>query len=404
MSFSTLKLSQKLLSALPLNITVPSEIQLQAIPPILEGHDILALAQTGSGKTLAYGLPLLDIMDVNNRAVQAIIIVPTRELACQVERSLSPLANQLQLTTALLIGGVDLQPQIDSLTNGVHIVIATPGRLIDIMLSQNISMAHLKICVLDEADRLQEMGFWSDINRILSKLPDARQNLLFSATLPEEIETTLTSVLNHPIRIEVHNRNAYVEQIDTQLYLVNKGSKAAALIHLIKQQQWSQVLVFINARDNADALAKKLAKHGINAASLHGNKDQIEREQRLEGFKTQQIQVLVTTDMLARGIHIEQLPVVINFELPENTSTYIHRVGRTARNGKQGSAISLVCHSETPQLNALRKFTQQPLPLQTLSQFPVTDQPSSGENKRPTRDKQANRRNGKRMRTELIKK
>jgi superfamily II DNA/RNA helicase len=403
MSFSSLKLSETLLAALPLNIKVPSEIQLQAIPAILAGRDLLALAQTGSGKTLAYSLPLLEGIDTHQPETQAIIIVPTRELASQVQQSLDPIAKQLRVTTALLIGGIDLQTQLDSLSDGVQIIIATPGRLNALLLSHHINTDKVKLAVLDEADRLQEMGFWPDVKRILSRLPDQHQSLLFSATLPDDMEPSLSSILRDPLRIEIHHRNQCADPIASQLYLVNKGSKAAALIHLIKQHQWPQVLVFINARDHADALVKKLSKQGIHAAALHGEKDQIERQKTLDDFKNHNSQVLVTTDVLARGIHIDHLPIVINFDLPENASMYIHRVGRTARYGENGHALSLVCHGEMSHLEAIRTLTQQDLPLQRLVDFPVTDQPSNGESKRPARDKKANRRNEKRPRAPTIR-
>ncbi|WP_217518986.1 DEAD/DEAH box helicase [Vibrio metschnikovii] len=392
MTFSELNLASSLLSALPAELHTPTTIQQLAIPVILSGRDLLALAQTGSGKTFAYGLPLLQKTLPMTPHIQTLIIVPTRELASQVSQALGLIAKPMNIDVYPLCGGVDQQWQQDQLAQNPQLIVATPGRLLDLIEQQIINLSSLQHLILDEADRLLEMGFWPDVQRIMAHLPAKKQTLLFSATLLPELEEKALQPLNDPIKISANPPNQTVPEIEEQLYLVNKGSKAQVLIHLLKQHHWSQVLVFISARDNADALAKKLLKAGIRVAALHGNKDQTEREQILTQFKQQKIEVLIATDLLARGIHIEQLPVVINFDLPPSPAVYIHRVGRTARAGQTGLALSLVCHNENAILDAIRQLTQRPLVLQTLADFPVTDQPATTVPKRQPRDKQANRR------------
>lgn len=392
MTFSELNLASSLLSALPAELHTPTTIQQLAIPVILSGRDLLALAQTGSGKTFAYGLPLLQKTLPMTPHIQTLIIVPTRELATQVSQALGLIAKPMNIDVCPLCGGVDQQWQQDQLAQNPQLIVATPGRLLDLIEQQIINLSSLQHLVLDEADRLLEMGFWPDVQRIMAHLPAKKQTLLFSATLLPELEEKALQPLNDPIKISANLPNQTVPEIDEQLYLVNKGSKAQVLIHLLKQHHWSQVLVFISARDNADALAKKLLKAGIRVAALHGNKDQTDREQILTQFKQQKIEVLIATDLLARGIHIEQLPVVINFDLPPSPAVYIHRVGRTARAGQTGLALSLVCHNENAILDTIRQLTQRPLVLQTLADFPVTDQPATTVPKRQPRDKQANRR------------
>lgn len=392
MTFSELNLASSLLSALPAELHTPTTIQQLAIPVILSGRDLLALAQTGSGKTFAYGLPLLQKTLPMTPHIQTLIIVPTRELSTQVSQALGLIAKPMHIDVCPVCGGVDQQWQQDQLAQNPQLIVTTPGRLLALIEQQIINLSSLQHLVLDEADRLLEMGFWPDVQRIMAHLPAKKQTLLFSATLLPELEEKALQPLNDPIKISANPPNQTVPEIEEQLYLVNKGSKAQVLIHLLKQHHWSQVLVFISARDNADALAKKLLKAGIRVAALHGNKDQTEREQILTQFKQQKIEVLIATDLLARGIHIEQLPVVINFDLPPSPAVYIHRVGRTARAGQTGLALSLVCHNENAILDAIRQLTQRPLVLQTLADFPVTDQPATTMPKRQPRDKQANRR------------
>ncbi|HHY0436085.1 TPA: DEAD/DEAH box helicase [Vibrio parahaemolyticus] len=390
MPFSTLSLSSELIHALPKDFKKPTDIQALAIPELLAGQDLLALANTGSGKTLAYGLPLLEKLSVNPEQ-KALILVPTRELAMQVSEAINQVGQALDLNTVCLCGGVDKEQQQQALATNPHILVATTGRLVD-LANNGLDLSKVHYLVLDEADRLLDMGFWPDVQNIAGLTSNQRQTAMFSATFSDELKGKAKLLMQAPKQVAAHQENSTNQDIVETLYLVNKGSKTKALIELIKQNAWTQVLVFIGAKENADGLAKKLNKAGISTNALHGNKSQDEREEALAQFKSGQIQVLIATDLLARGIHIEQLPVVINFELPMHAETYVHRVGRTARAGEQGVAMSLVCHGEMDALNAIRHLTQRALPVQDLVGFPVTDKPSTGESKRAPRDKKANRR------------
>ncbi|MGO2318590.1 MAG: DEAD/DEAH box helicase [Vibrio toranzoniae] len=397
MSFDNLTLNAKTVAAIPSQFDKPTEIQQAVIPTIIAGKDVLALAQTGSGKTLAFGLPLLNNINHDVNELQALVIVPTRELASQVAESLEPIATALNISTMTLMGGVNTDDQQQQLLTKPQLAIATPGRLLAVIKSGELELTQCVSLVLDEADRLIDMGFWPDIQAITEALPAKRQSLLFSATLPLELVNQAETLLSNPEKITTHQENSVVETIEETLYLVNKGSKAQALIALLNQNQWPQVLVFIGAKDNADSLTKRLNKAKISVSALHGNKNQEERAQALESFKNGETRVLIATDVMARGIHIDQLPVVLNFELPTHSATYVHRVGRTARAGSTGCAISLVSHSENEHLNAIRTLTNKPLPLQSLEGFPVTDKPASETTarKRPPKDKMANRRTAK---------
>ncbi|HGF3748110.1 TPA: DEAD/DEAH box helicase [Vibrio parahaemolyticus] len=390
MPFSTLSLSSELIHALPKDFKKPTDIQALAIPELLAGQDLLALANTGSGKTLAYGLPLLEKLSVNPEQ-KALILVPTRELAMQVSEAINQVGQALDLNTVCLCGGVDKEQQHHALATNPHILVATTGRLVD-LANNGLDLSNVHYLVLDEADRLLDMGFWPDVQNIAGLISNQRQTAMFSATFSDELKGKAKLLMQAPKQVAAHQENSTNQDISETLYLVNKGSKTKALIELIQKNAWTQALVFIGAKENADGLAKKLNKAGISTNALHGNKSQDEREEALAQFKSGQIQVLIATDLLARGIHIEQLPVVINFELPMHAETYVHRVGRTARAGEQGVAMSLVCHGEMDALNAIRHLTQRALPVQDLVGFPVTDKPSTGESKRAPRDKKANRR------------
>lgn len=416
LTFAELGVNSALCLVLPTALKHPTRVQQLAIPAILAGRDVLALSQTGSGKTLAFGLPLLQILwqqiaeqtmakSVPAANPLALVLVPTRELAQQVTIALHALASKLSssLNIQLLCGGIAQEEQLAELAAKPQFVVATPGRLLDLCTQSYIRLDSIKYLVLDEADRLLEMGFWPDVQKLMTMMPKRKQTLLFSATLPEALDSLVGKLLsNNPLRVEASTRNAVAAEIEEQLYLVNKGSKAQALIALLKQYQWPQVLVFISARDDADAIAKRLVKAGINAAALHGEKDQTVRSQTLADFKANRIQVVVATDLMARGIHVDALPVVINLDLPTSAPVYVHRIGRTARAGAKGLAISLVCHGEMPSLTAIRNLTARELPLASLADFPVTDKPSERARedgaehkvapKRPPRDKQANRR------------
>ncbi|HCM1606920.1 TPA: DEAD/DEAH box helicase [Vibrio parahaemolyticus] len=390
MPFSTLSLSSELIHALPKDFKKPTDIQALAIPELLAGQDLLALANTGSGKTLAYGLPLLEKLSVNPEQ-KALILVPTRELAMQVSEAINQVGQVLDLNTVCLCGGVDKEQQQQALATNPHILVATTGRLVD-LANNGLDLSKVHYLVLDEADRLLDMGFWPDVQNIAMQTSNQRQTAMFSATFSDELKGKVKLLMQAPKQVAAHQENSTNQDIVETLYMVNKGSKTKALIELIQKNAWTLALVFIGAKENADGLAKKLNKAGISTNALHGDKSQAEREEALAQFKSGQIQVLIATDLLARGIHIEQLPVVINFELPMHAETYVHRVGRTARAGEQGVAMSLVCHGEMDALNAIRHLTQRALPVQDLVGFPVTDKPSTGESKRAPRDKKANRR------------
>ncbi|EPZ5419093.1 TPA: DEAD/DEAH box helicase [Vibrio parahaemolyticus] len=390
MPFSTLSLSSELIHTLPKDFKKPTDIQALAIPELLAGKDVLALANTGSGKTLAYGLPLLEKLSVKPEQ-KALILVPTRELAMQVSEAINQVGQALELNAVCLCGGVDKEQQQQALATNPHILVATTGRLVD-LAKDGLDLSNIHYLVLDEADRLLDMGFWPDVQNIAGLISNQRQTAMFSATFSDELKGKAKLLMQAPKQVAAHQENSTNQDISETLYLVNKGSKTKALIELIQKNAWTQALVFIGAKENADGLAKKLNKAGISTNALHGNKSQDEREEALAQFKSGQIQVLIATDLLARGIHIEQLPVVINFELPMHAETYVHRVGRTARAGEQGVAMSLVCHGEMDALNAIRHLTQRALPVQDLVGFPVTDKPSTGESKRAPRDKKANRR------------
>ncbi|MBN8031782.1 DEAD/DEAH box helicase [Vibrio vulnificus] len=390
MPFSTLSLSSELIHALPKDFKKPTDIQVLAIPELLAGQDLLALANTGSGKTLAYGLPLLEKLRVHPEQ-KALILVPTRELATQVSEAINLVGQALGLNAVCLCGGVDKEQQLQALATNPHLLVATTGRLVD-LANNGLDLSNIHYLVLDEADRLLDMGFWPDVQNISALISNQRQTAMFSATFSDELKGKAKLLMQAPKQVAAHQENSTNKDIAETLYLVNKGSKTKALIELIQKNAWTQALVFIGAKENADGLAKKLNKAGISTNALHGDKSQAEREEALAQFKSGQTQVLIATDLLARGIHIEQLPVVINFELPMHAETYVHRVGRTARAGEQGVALSLVCHGEMDALSAIRHLTKRELPVQDLEGFPVTDKPSTGESKRAPRDKKANRR------------
>ncbi|MBV7317426.1 DEAD/DEAH box helicase [Shewanella sp. NIFS-20-20] len=405
-AFTKLGVELALIQALPAHMHTPTSVQQLAIPVIIKQHDVIALAQTGSGKTLAFGLPILQAVyqatqqphRPEMQGVAALIIVPTRELAAQVTAALLPIAQALSIRLQTLCGGVSIESQLADLTQQPQVLVATPGRLVDLLQqgelhTDGLHLNELTHWVLDEADRLLDLGFWPDVQRLLEFIPLERQTLLFSATMSASLQQQLSQLVNNDVQhIRAHEANSVVDTIEERLYLVNKGSKAKALQALLLQHQWSQALVFISARDDVDAFAKKLVKAGLNAAPLHGQQTQSVRNQTLADFKAGKLAVLVATDLLARGIHLDGLPVVFNLDLPQHAPVYVHRVGRTGRAGLTGLAISLVCHADTAALEAIRRLTTRALPLFSLAAFPVTDTPSTGTSKRAPRDKQANRR------------
>ncbi|WP_133647467.1 DEAD/DEAH box helicase [Paraburkholderia flava] len=376
MSFDSLGLSEPLVRAVnELGYTTPTPIQLQAIPAVLNGGDLLAGAQTGTGKTAGFTLPILQRLTMmpahssGKRVVRALILTPTRELAAQVEESVRAYGKYLKLKSTVMFGGVGINPQIGALRSGVDIVVATPGRLLDHMQQKTIDLSQLEILVLDEADRMLDMGFIHDIKRVLAKLPPKRQNLLFSATFSDEIKTLADNLLNSPALIEVARRNTTAELVAQKIHPVDRDKKRELLTHLIKQHNWFQVLVFTRTKHGANRLAEQLTKDGISALAIHGNKSQSARTRALSEFKDATLQVLVATDIAARGIDIDQLPHVVNYDLPNVPEDYVHRIGRTGRAGATGEAISLVCVDELQLLKDIEKLIKRSVPQEVIAGF-----------------------------------
>ena len=377
MSFSSLGLAEPLVRAVTEHgYTIPTPIQLQAIPAVLNGGDLLAGAQTGTGKTAGFVLPLLQRLTASSLAkpstmkiVRALILTPTRELAAQVEESVRVYGKYTKLTSAVIFGGVGINPQISQLRRGVDIVVATPGRLLDLHQQRAINLSHVEILVLDEADRMLDMGFIHDIKRILKLLPATRQNLLFSATFSNDIKTLADGLLNNPALIEVARRNSTVEAITQKVHPVDRDKKRQLLSHLIKSQNWHQVLVFTRTKHGANRLAELLVKDGITSLVIHGNKSQGARTKALAEFKSGDLQVLVATDIAARGIDIDQLPHVVNYDLPNVPEDYVHRIGRTGRAGASGEAISLVCIDEAAFLHAIERLIKREIPVEVIAGF-----------------------------------
>jgi ATP-dependent RNA helicase RhlE len=375
MSFAELGLSDEIVRAVAeQGYSSPTPIQSQAIPAVLCGGDLLAGAQTGTGKTAGFTLPILHRLAGRKPAtpgtpVRALILTPTRELAAQVEESVRTYGKYLKLRSAVIFGGVGIHPQIQLLGRGVDILVATPGRLLDHMQQGTVNLAHIEILVLDEADRMLDMGFIRDIRRILDALPKQRQNLLFSATFSDEIKTLADSLLNSPATIEVARRNSTAEVIAQKIHPVDRNRKHPLLAHLIKTHQWSQVLVFTRTKHGANKLVEQLGKDGITALAIHGNKSQSARTRALSEFKNGSLQVLVATDIAARGIDIDQLPHVVNYDLPNVPEDYVHRIGRTGRAGASGEAVSLVCVDEHDMLKGIEKLIKRTIPREIIPGF-----------------------------------
>ncbi|WP_303906552.1 DEAD/DEAH box helicase [Thiohalomonas denitrificans] len=367
MSFDSLGLSAELLSAVAdQGYSEPTPVQYQAIPIILEGHDIMAGAQTGTGKTAGFTLPLLQRLSTsqgkNKRAVRALILTPTRELAAQVSESVETYGRHLPLKSAAVFGGVSINPQIQKLRRGVDILIATPGRLLDHVGQGTVDLSALEVLVLDEADRMLDMGFIHDIRRVLKLLPKQRQNLMFSATFSDEIKRLAHGILSQPKLIEVAGRNTASEQVEQVVHPVDRHRKRELLSFLIGSRDWRQVLVFTRTKHGANRLAGQLEKDGISAAAIHGNKSQGARTRALADFKKGAVRVLVATDIAARGLDIDQLPHVVNFELPNVSEDYVHRIGRTGRAGREGEAASLVCVDEEKLLHGIERLLKRDVP------------------------------------------
>ncbi len=378
MSFESLGLAPPILRAiLEAGYTIPTPIQAQAIPAVLSGGDLLAGAQTGTGKTAGFTLPLLHMMASRTATpkvagrppVRALILTPTRELAAQVEESVRTYGKYLPLRSMVIFGGVGMNPQIDALRRGVDILVATPGRLLDHHQQGTLDLSQVEFFVLDEADRMLDMGFIHDIRRVLAILPPKKQSLLFSATFSDEIKVLAEKLLNHPKTIEVARRNATADTVEQVVHPVDRDRKKDLLAHLIKQNKWSQVLVFTRMKHGANRLVEYLEKQDITAMAIHGNKSQSARTRALAEFKTGDLQVLVATDIAARGIDIDQLPHVVNFELPNVPEDYVHRIGRTGRAGAEGRAVSLVCIDEEGFLSDIERLIKRPVPREVIAGF-----------------------------------
>lgn len=377
MQFKDLGLSELILKAINEHgYTTPTPIQAQSIPAILNGGDLLAAAQTGTGKTAGFTLPVLQRLltsPVNQtsrrRQVRGLILTPTRELAAQVHVSVQTYGKYTQLKSAVIFGGVGANPQIKSIQAGLDILVATPGRLLDLMGQGAISLQHVEILILDEADRMLDMGFLRDIKKILAALPKQRQNLLFSATFSTEIKALANDLLNSPSLIEVARSNSTNEAITQLMHPVDRGNKHPLLAHLIKSNAWKQVLVFTRTKHGANKLVLQLENNGISAMAIHGNKSQTARTKALADFKAGKIITLVATDIAARGIDIDQLPHVVNYDLPNVPEDYVHRIGRTGRAGSNGVAVSLVCVDEHDMLKDIERLIKQSLPREVVPGF-----------------------------------
>lgn len=408
MSFSTLGLCAPILAALEeQGYTSPTPIQAQAIPAILAGKDVMAAAQTGTGKTAGFTLPILERLakgqPARSNQTRALILTPTRELAAQVAESVATYGKGLKLSSAVVFGGVKINPQMMKLRKGVDILVATPGRLLDLFNQNAVNFKQLEVLVLDEADRMLDMGFINDIKKILKLLPPKRQNLLFSATFSNEIRTLAKGLVNNPVEISVSPRNTTAERVEQQVFNIDKKNKPALLVQLIKDNNWFQVLVFTKTKHGANKLTQQLEASGFKAAAIHGNKSQGARTKALAGFKDGSVQILVATDIAARGLDIDQLPQVVNYELPNVPEDYVHRIGRTGRAGASGHAISLVSEDEVKLLRGIerlinKRIDQLPLPRfeQLVNKIPETARLVNSH--RPAGNKPAGNKSGARRR------
>ncbi|MBN6352628.1 ATP-dependent RNA helicase RhlE [Providencia rettgeri] len=394
-TFSDLALNEEILLAInELGYESPTPIQQQAIPAVLAGSDLLASAQTGTGKTAGFTLPILQKLVTTPRAgnnrkpIRALILTPTRELAAQVAENVKEYSRHLRIRSFVVFGGVSINPQMMKLRGGVDILIATPGRLLDLAHQNAVDLSQVEVFVLDEADRMLDMGFIHDIRRVINKLPKKRQNLLFSATFSDEIKQLANKLLNNPVTIEVAPRNSASEQITQYVHLVDKKRKSELLSFMIGRENWQQVLVFTRTKHGANRLAEHLNKDGIKAAAIHGNKSQGARTRALADFKSGDIRVLVATDIAARGLDIEQLSYVVNFELPNVAEDYVHRIGRTGRAEATGMAVSLVCIDEAKLLKDIEKLLKKPIPRMSVEGYepdpsikaePIQKTPQRGE-------------------------
>ena len=378
MNFEELNLAPAIMQAVrELGYETPTPIQAQAIPAVLAGQDLLAGAQTGTGKTAAFTLPVLHKLSLSEpgqnrfggKAIRALVLTPTRELAAQVEESVRDYGKYLKLDSTVIFGGVGMNPQINRVKKGVDILVATPGRLLDLQGQGHLDLSTVEILVLDEADRMLDMGFIHDVKKVLALVPKEKQSLLFSATFSDEIRELAGNLLKDPQSIQVTPRNTTVQRITQVIHPVGRNKKKDVLLHIIQKNNWSQVLVFTRTKFGANNVADFLTKNGVKAMALHGNKSQSARTQALAGFKSGEIRALVATDIAARGIDIEDLPHVVNYEIPNISEDYVHRIGRTGRAGATGEAVSLVCLDEEGFMMEIERFTKQEIPVQMLEGF-----------------------------------
>lgn len=395
MSFKNLELSQPLLKAIKdQGYTTPTPIQKQAIPLVLQGRDLLGIAQTGTGKTAAFGIPLLQRLEEGNsqKGIKALILTPTRELAIQIDESLTAYGKYTRLSHTVIFGGVSQVKQVQKLKKGVDILVATPGRLLDLMNQGFINLKQLEIFVLDEADRMLDMGFIHDVKKVIKVLPSKRQTLFFSATMPEEIQSLSDMMLKDPAKVEVTPASSTVDKIQQRIYFTNKPDKRKLLLHLLESNGISSALVFTRTKHGADKVARFLDKAKISSAAIHGNKSQNSRQNALKNFKSGDLNVLVATDIAARGIDIDELKHVFNFDLPNVPETYVHRIGRTGRAGNEGMAISFCAPDERSDLKGIEKLAaikipvvdEHPYPMD-LSSEPATPAPKKNRNNRQRR-------------------
>ncbi|GFM67751.1 helicase [Pseudomonas cichorii] len=367
MTFASLGLIEPLLRALDaLGYQTPTPVQAQAIPPVLAGRDLMAAAQTGTGKTAGFALPLLQRLTMEGpkvapNSVRALVLAPTRELAEQVHESIRQYAEHMPLSTYAVYGGVSINPQMMKLRKGVDVLVATPGRLLDLHRQNAVKFSQLQTLILDEADRMLDLGFAEELRGIYAALPKRRQTLLFSATFSDEIRLLASQMLDDPLSIEVSPRNVAASSVKQWVVPVDKKRKSELFIHLLKKQRWGQVLVFAKTRVGVDQLVERLQGLGINADGIHGDKPQATRQRALDRFKASEVQILVATDVAARGLDIDDLPTVVNLDLPIVAEDYVHRIGRTGRAGLTGEAISLVCADEVELLSAIEVLTRQTL-------------------------------------------
>ncbi|MDP2562614.1 DEAD/DEAH box helicase [Psychrobium sp. 1_MG-2023] len=395
MSFADLGLCPQILDAVAeQGYDTPSPIQAQAIPAVLAGRDVMAAAQTGTGKTAGFTLPILENLSkgqkAQNNQVRALILTPTRELAAQVAENVGIYSKNLHMHSTVVFGGVKINPQMQKLRQGADVLVATPGRLLDLYSQRAIRFDHLEVLVLDEADRMLDMGFIHDIKRIIKLLPNKRQNLLFSATFSQDIRQLAKGLINNPVEVSVTPENSTVERIEQWLCPLDKGRKTEALTFLIEDNDWQQVLVFSRTKHGANRIARQLEAKGHSAAPIHGNKSQGARTKALAGFKDGSIKVLVATDIAARGLDIDQLPQVVNFDLPNIAEDYVHRIGRTGRAGATGEAISLVSNDEMQQLKDIERLIQELIPRKEIPGFEAIHRvPETELDTRPIKPKRA---------------